>query len=1017
MRKLTFSSAILSIALVAFLIVILMLLIPAYHGSQRALLEEIGITHQKNQKVLQQFFDKHLQIASNHAEEISQRDILVNALSSHNISDANSFLNDQLSGQTGENIHAFLLQNNSPLNRSLQVFNTALLGMEIDLASLLKLAEPERNWSIKSIKGDKGKLYQLLHISFPVISGELGKVSGTLSAFILLNDNFKIISEIQSLTGADSVGLFSADTLISGLSLTPQALKLLKHHNPNQPFHVDENGKNTHQYTLPLSKNEQIQVKVTLPNTSLLLLEDAYTKDLGSALLGIVSVIIITVFLISYLTKRSLTKLVHYADRMASHGEIEPYTPGPFSEFNGLGHTIEHMVNKISEHESQLNGIIENTPNILFIKGIDLRYKMVSANYITIANVEISQIIGSTDEEIFSAEHASIVKESDLFVITHRTPQQIEYSFGVGANKRSYLSTRFPLIDDNNLIYAIGGIVTDITDLKKAQSHNHLAEQIFDQAGEAILVVDTNFEVVSSNSAFKALSGLLIDEISQFSKKLFIDNPIIQLRLQQNKHWQGETQLRHKNGKTIPIWLSASSISSDEQQTQFLVIFTDISVLKNAESQLERLSNYDNLTNLPNRNLFFDRLSSAIERSSRANNKTALFFINIDRFKNINDTYGHLVGDQLLIETANRITKHTRPDDTVSRLGGDEFGVIIQGVESLEIINHISYQIQEALRSPFQLENFASSSPASIGISLFPDDSADAKTLLTHADTAMHQVKEKGRNGIQFYDQGLNQQAEAQVQLEEDLRSALIKDELFLVYQPRFNIDGTSILSAEALTRWNHPKQGLIPPSTFIELAEQTGLIVELGRYILQTACIAAKEWNINPDKPIPVSVNLSARQIYDPDLINDISKALSFSQLPPELLELEITETVAIEDLDKVIDKLNEIKAMGIRMSVDDFGTGYSSLIYLKKLPVSTVKIDRSFIMDVPGNQDDEHIVSAIISMSHSLQLNVVAEGVETDEQLQFLSAHHCDEIQGFLLGKPGPSSVLLEHARGHIQ
>ena len=1015
MRKLRFSTALLSIALIAFCTVILMLLVPAYQASQRALREEIGITHQKNQKVLQQFFDKYLQVATHHAEETSQRKLLVTALKDNNLSAAKSFLNAQLSGQAGESIHAFSLHKGSESSSSLQVFNTALLGMRIDLTELLESVETDRSWSIKSIKTNEDSSH-LLHISFPVINDHLGEVIGTLNAFILLNDNFQIISEIQSLTGADDVGLFAKNKLISGLSLTPEALPLLENLDPSQPFNINESGKTIHQYTLSLGQNEYFHTKVTLPNTSLIVLENAYTKDLGTALLGIIIVIVMTVLLISYLTRSSLTKLVHYADRMATHKEIEPFSPGPFSEFNGLGHTIEHMVHKISEHESQLNGIIENTPNILFIKGTDLRYKMVSANYSKLAKIDSSEIIGKTDEEIFSKEHAEIVKTSDIYVIEQRTPQQIEYSFGGDSDKRHYLSTKFPLADDNGLIYAVGGIVTDITDLKKAQSHNHLAEQIFDQAGEAILVVNTNFEVVSSNSAFKTLSGLLVDEISLFSKKLFIDNPIIQLRLQQHKRWQGETELRHKNGRSIPIWLSASSITTDDEQTQFLIIFSDISALKSAETQLERLSNYDNLTNLPNRSLFFDRLSSAIERSSRANNKTALFFINIDRFKNINDTYGHAVGDQLLIETANRITECIRPDDTVSRLGGDEFGVIIQGVQSLEVINYISHQIQDALRSPFQLENFTSSSPASIGISLYPDDSSDAKTLLTHADTAMYQVKDKGRNGIQFYDQALNLQAEEQVKLEEDLRSAFRNDELFLAYQPRFNIDGNAILSAEALARWNHPQQGLIPPSIFIELAEQTGLIVELGRHILQTACLAAKAWNVNPEHPIPVSVNLSARQIYDPDLIDDISKALSISQLPPELLELEITETLAIEDLDKVIDKLNRIKEMGIRMSVDDFGTGYSSLIYLKKLPVSTVKIDRSFIMDVPGNQDDEHIVSAIISMSHSLQLTVVAEGVETQEQLEFLKAHQCDEIQGFLLGKPGPSSILLEHAQSYL-
>ena len=1015
MKQISFSSALLSTVLIAFTAIILMLLIPAYQGSQQALLEEISITHQKNQKVLQQFFDKHLQSAASHTEQLSQRPILLSALENRSFNEAKTFLAGQLSSQAGESIHAFALQPNNQKQEALQTFNTALLGMEINLKPLINTASLHRRWELHNDRSVAGN-QQLLHISFPIISHDFGEVVGTLHAFILLNDNFAILSEIQSLTGAEAVGLYSESKLISGLSLSESTRKTLTAYQEKTPFKQDSNERIIHRYILSINQDQTITSKVTLPNTSLIVLQEAYTKDLGLALIAVLFVGLATVMFISRLIKNSLIKLVHYADRMALHQESEPFSPGRYEEFNRLGQTLEHMVNRISEHEDQLSGIIANTPNIIFIKDADLRYKMVSPNYKKLVGKDIRDVIGRKDEELFKSDHAKVLTNSDQLVLQNKTPQQIEYCAGKDEDKRNYLSTKFPLVDDSGTVYAIGGIVTDITDLKNAQSHSHLAGQIFDQAGEAILVLDTQFNIVSSNSAYKLLSGTERADEDLFSNSIFNDHPIIRRKLLSNKRWQGEAHLHAKDGKSLTVWLSASSIFTEEQQQRYLVIFTDISALKSAENQLERLSNYDGLTNLPNRSLFFDRLDSSIARSERAKNRTALLFINIDRFKNINDTYGHGVGDQLLIATAKRINDQIRPDDTLSRLGGDEFGVVLQGLNSLDAVNQISHQIQEALRAPFQLENFTSVASVSIGISLFPDDGTDAKTLLTHADTAMYQVKKDGRNGSQYYDQHLNQQAEAQTQLEEDLRKAFSNNELFLAYQPRFDIDGKTILSAEALARWNHPKQGYISPAIFIELAEQTGFIVELGKFILNTACVAAKSWNINSSRPMPVSVNLSARQIYDPNLIDDITEALSCSGLPPELLELEITETLAIENLDNVIDKLLQIQNMGIRMSVDDFGTGYSSLIYLKKLPVSTVKIDRSFIQDVPGNKDDEHIISAIISMSHSLELTVVAEGVENKAQLDFLKQHNCDEIQGFLLGKPGSKQVLIQHAESTL-
>ncbi|MCP4595159.1 EAL domain-containing protein [Neptuniibacter sp.] len=1010
MKKLSFNAVILSTVLIALSSIALLLLIPAYQGSQKALSYEINSSHDQNQRILQRFFKTYLQSVAAQIESISRRDELLQLIEQGNREQARSFLNNQISGQIGESTHAFALTLKSSSN--IEVFNTALLGQKFPLNQLTLKFAPDRSW-IKQRHTTPDSQNHFLRISFPIISHDFGEVVATLHAFILLNENFIILNEIQSLTSSTAAVLFDGATLISGLSLNKATQQLLTQHNPVNKFSSHSSGQLVHQYNLQINRSDTISARVVVPNSSLMQLQRSYTSNLGPAIIAALLIGAITVVLIGYLTRSSLSSLVKYADEMGEAKESEPFIPGRFEEFNRLGRTLESMVSKISEHEKQLNGIIENTPNVIFIKGIDLHYQMVSPNYGKLTNLPLDEVVGKTDSDIYPAEHAAALRESDTRVIQRRAPQQIEYTLETSEGPRSFLSTKFPLIDDNDIIYAIGGIITDITDLKTAQSRIQLAGQIFDQADEAILALDSNLNVISVNSACIKLTGFPTNQTDRFVSRLLHDIPEISEHIESGARWNNEAQIRKQDGSSFSAWLSLSTIINDADEQRYVIIFNDISALKSAETQLEKLSHYDTLTGLPNRSLFFDRLESAIARSGREGSKTALLFLNIDRFKNINDTYGHAVGDELLIAAANRINGQIRPDDTVSRLGGDEFGVILQGISHPDTINLITHRIQETLRVPFQLNDFSSSAPVSIGIAVYPDDGLEPKALLSHADTAMYHVKEQGRNGIQYYDQELNKQAEAQTQLEEDLRRALINDELFMVYQPRFDIDGETILSAEALVRWDHPEQGLIPPIKFIPLAEQTGQIVELGRYILLASCKAAKSWNDNPDWPMPVSVNLSARQIYDPSLIDDISFALKESGLPPELLELEITETLEIDDIDTVIDKLIQIRQMGIRMSVDDFGTGYSSLIYLKRLPVDTVKIDRSFVTGVPGNGDDEKIISAIISMSHSLQLSVVAEGVETEEQLNFLRELNCDEIQGYLLGKPGPAEVMIAHTK----
>ncbi|MCG8428602.1 MAG: EAL domain-containing protein, partial [Chromatiales bacterium] len=656
-----------------------------------------------------------------------------------------------------------------------------------------------------------------------------------------------------------------------------------------------------------------------------------------------------------------------------------------------------------------LDAIFHHAPSLMFIKSTDLRYQMVNPKFLELLGKTEEEVLGQDDFVVFSPEDAKDIRRTDQMVTQKRMPLQVELSFNTKLGRRHFLSNKFPLFNEDGEVYGVGGITTDITDKVAAEAEAKITNMVFEAAAEAELVMSDSGKVIT-NSSFTRITGYPNDHAVSFALSLLHDHPEIEIELRKSGRWQGESTRRRANGENLPIWVSISLVEDINNQKSYIAVFSDISNLKEAEQKLEKLAHYDNLTGLPNRTLFYDRFDSALARSARNNTQTGLLFVDIDRFKLINDSYGHDIGDQILIDAANRITHHIRPGDTVCRLGGDEFTVILADLDRPGRVQNIARRIHSELRKPYKIGNKEIISSASIGIAIYPDDGNSVHLLLKHADTAMYHIKERGRNDIMFFDKTLNAEAEARIALEESLRSAIKSDELFLVFQPRFHITAQRILSVEALIRWRHPEKGMIPPSDFIPLAEESGMVVELGQMVLRKACERARIWNRLSETPVPVSVNLSTRQLHDPDLLSDIQTTLNTTGLPPSLLELEITETMVIEDMDTVIEKLNAIREMGVNLSVDDFGSGYSSLIYLKRLPVSTVKIDRSFVEDVPGDADDENLIQAIISMSHTLNLNVVAEGVETLEQLEFLRNNDCDEIQGYLLAKPDSAEKVEE-------
>ncbi|KEO82607.1 putative bifunctional diguanylate cyclase/phosphodiesterase [Tumebacillus flagellatus] len=429
-----------------------------------------------------------------------------------------------------------------------------------------------------------------------------------------------------------------------------------------------------------------------------------------------------------------------------------------------------------------------------------------------------------------------------------------------------------------------------------------------------------------------------------------------------------------------------------------------------SQRQITHMAYHDDLTNLPNRKHFTDVLGQALNMAQITESKVGVMFLDLDRFKNVNDSMGHATGDRLLREVSRRLLESLSENHLLARMGGDEFAMLLPDLESPEDAAKLAQQALKLFETPLLFEGREFLVTASIGISVYPQDGTDAETLLRNADTAMYSAKEGGRDNFQFYTPEMNQMILEQLEIEKALRHALDHEEFVLFYQPQVDIETGHIIGTEALIRWQHPERGLVPPGQFIPVAESVGLIVPLGEWVLRTACIQNKAWQEAGFPPIKVAVNLSARQFEQPNLVDTVAEILEETGLDPQYLHLEITETLAMKNANHAIDKLHALKNLGVQLSIDDFGTGYSSLNYLKKFPIDTLKIDRSFVGDIPGDSDDAAIVTAIIAMAHNLKLTVVAEGVESEAQLEFLRNQHCNEMQGFLFSRPVPAHEVAQ-------
>ncbi|WES30696.1 EAL domain-containing protein [Varunaivibrio sulfuroxidans] len=563
-------------------------------------------------------------------------------------------------------------------------------------------------------------------------------------------------------------------------------------------------------------------------------------------------------------------------------------------------------------------------------------------------------------------------------------------------------------------------IVQDITDHEADRQLLRKLSLAVEQSPASVVISDVNGVIEYVNRRFCDTTGYRPDEIlgknpTEGASGEISSGAYLKLweKMETGETWSGEVLNRRKNGEEYWEYSSISPIKDEHGLiTNFLAIMEDISVRKKYEEQLLHRANYDDLTDLPNRVLSLDRLTQSIERAKRDDGTGAVFFVDLDDFKSINDTKGHDVGDRILIEVGRRLQGCVRKVDTVARMGGDEFEIIIEAQKSSVMIEQAARDIIDAFTVPFHIDRYEFFISASVGITLFPSDGDDPQVLRSHADAALFRAKDLGRNNYQFFTAEMNEKTARRVRLETALRYALERNELSINYQPIVDIQTRRPIGAEALLRWNNPQMGAIGPDTFIPIAESTGLIVPIGAWVMNKACRDAELWRKQTGRDLFVAVNTSSRQYRDGAMADTINTALAQSKLPPDCLEVEITESLLIEG-GNVSSELDRLKALGVKLSIDDFGTGYSSLSYLKRFPLDTLKVDKSFVNDVTVDKEDAELVRAIIAMAHSLELCVIAEGVETEDQLDFFAKEGGDLIQGFYYSRPLPLDKFMDYLK----
>lgn len=686
----------------------------------------------------------------------------------------------------------------------------------------------------------------------------------------------------------------------------------------------------------------------------------------------------------------------------------------------------------LRETELQLQYITDAVPGVVY------QYRLTAdlTQSFTYISEGMEELFGISREEIlqdFSRVWEPIVEDDrgricESIEASARSLQPWDESFCIITPQgvKKWLrgnSIPLPPQPDGSILW--NGILIDITKQKDIENQLRQALIAFENTTEGVMVTDGRCRIVDVNRAFTDITGYsreeALGETPQLLRSERHDEAFYQAMwasIKECGHWRGEVWNRRKNGEVYPQLLSISMAQDAGGRVSYYVgVFADISRIKESEQRLVHLAHHDALTDLPNRLLFNDRLEHALQRERRSGRAVGLLFLDLDRFKNINDSLGHAVGDELLKQVAERLLDSVRAQDTVARLGGDEFTVILEDLQDAREASRVAEKVLQRFAHPFNLRGNDYFVTSSIGISLFPRDGSSVESIVKHADAAMYRAKDYGRNTVCEYTPELTTSVQEWITLETCLRWALERDELSLVYQPQVSATDGHVLGLEALVRWHNPQMGCVPPSRFIPMAEDIGLIGNIGEWVLRQACHKARELQICGLPPIRLAVNLSERQINRDFVDRVLAPTLDEYGLPPSLLELEISESFVMVHADSSIAVLETIQEMGVVLAIDDFGTGSSSLAHLKRLPIHTLKIDQSLVRDIPYDPNDEAIARAVVALGHSMGLRVIAEGVETEQQRDVLRREGCDLLQGYLYSHPLSTHELTDYLHRHVR
>ncbi|MFW6340148.1 MAG: EAL and GGDEF domain-containing protein [Wenzhouxiangella sp.] len=620
--------------------------------------------------------------------------------------------------------------------------------------------------------------------------------------------------------------------------------------------------------------------------------------------------------------------------------------------------------------------------------------------------IDETAAIGRPRSECMGAERAHQEARLDRRALYGQKPH-IEEAVWPNADGREVVHTvtRFALKSGDGEAFGVAVIASDVTEHRQLQARMQLATEIFSRGSEAILITDAAHRVTFANAAAAKISGLREDQLLGRNPLRLLsrrhDNAFLQRindQLKSEGFWEGEIWPRCKNGEVFASWLRISRVlSGPEESLHHVLVLRDISQEKLAEEEIERLAFFDMLTGTPNRYLLKDRTDQAIRAAARSTGRFALAFLDLDRFKEINDAFGHETGDRLLIHFARRLREYVRERDTICRLGGDEFVLLLEDIDR-DSANLRLARVLKAATRPFHINGRAHQISASIGVAMYPEDGESYEELLKNADTAMYQAKADGRDVCRFFHSDMAEAASSLVRIEAAMRQALQTDGFHMVYQPQVDLTSGRVIGLEALLRWCPDGEEAIPPSQFIPIAEQNGLIIELGNWVVDQVLGQIRRWSGQPPGSLPVSINVAAEQFWREGFLDSLAERVRQSGVPAECLVLELTERTAMKLPDQAARIMQALKHQGIELSLDDFGTGYSSLAYLKRFPLRFLKIDRTFVADLVTSPDDQAICRAIIQVAHTLGMEVVAEGVETAEQEAFLKSAGCDAAQGFL-------------------